>query len=122
METFIIRCRKVNPYTYKPTSKQQNRINLTIKKCHLKDTAQIATNYFNLMVNSKSYVMIAKMKEINLETLEIEIKMKNTQIKKICPCYGNKDHFMKLTKCNNCQFKKRCLLRCNSKEVFDVFN
>ena len=48
--------------------------------------------------------------------------MKNSHIKKICPCYGDKDQFMKRDKCNNCQFKKRCLLRVNKMEVFVVTN
>ncbi len=48
--------------------------------------------------------------------------MKNSYIKKICPCYGKKDQFMKSTKCKMCQFKKRCLLLCNGKLISDVTN
>ena len=48
--------------------------------------------------------------------------MKNSYIKKIYPCYGNKDKFMKMKKCHNCQFKKRCLLLCNNKQIFDITN
>jgi len=48
--------------------------------------------------------------------------MKRSYVKKICPCYGDEKYFMKKQQCNNCQFKKKCLLLCNSKEVFDVIN
>ena len=48
--------------------------------------------------------------------------MKKSYIKKIYRCYGNKDKFMKTPKCYNCQFKKKCLLLCNGKEVFDIIN
>lgn len=48
--------------------------------------------------------------------------MKKSHIKKICQCFGKKQEFMKNNKCLNCQFKKRCLLLCNGKEVYDITN
>jgi len=38
--------------------------------------------------------------------------MKNSYIKKIYKCYGDKKQFMKKQQCYKCQFKKRCLLLC----------
>lgn len=48
--------------------------------------------------------------------------MKKSSMKKICPCYGKKKEFMKIPKCYNCQFKKKCLLEVNKLQVFDVIN
>ncbi len=48
--------------------------------------------------------------------------MKNSQIKKICPCYGNKQEFMKKPRCYLCGYRKRCLLKVNRMEVFVVTN
>lgn len=48
--------------------------------------------------------------------------MKNSTIKKLCSCYGDKDKFMKMRRCYVCGYRKRCLLKVNKMEVFAVTN
>ncbi len=48
--------------------------------------------------------------------------MRVSYVKKICPCYGDKKEFMKKPRCYQCGYRKRCLLLCNGKQVYDVIN
>lgn len=48
--------------------------------------------------------------------------MKESAMKRIKNCYGDKEEFMQKGECSNCPFKKKCLLKVNKMVVYDVYN